>query len=74
MYGGVEVYLNEFVTSTVDGEEWSASRPGHFIYGESVPGIHSIGRWAGTWARLDAAEKRKIYCHWQESNPNSSVV
>jgi hypothetical protein len=29
-YWGVEVYLNEFLTSALDGGEWTASRPDHF--------------------------------------------
>jgi hypothetical protein len=31
MYGGVEVQLHSFLTSTVDGGEWSASRSFRFI-------------------------------------------
>lgn len=27
IYGGVEVYLNVFVASALDGEEWSAAHP-----------------------------------------------
>jgi hypothetical protein len=30
-YWDVELYLHTFLTSAVDGGEWSASRPGHFI-------------------------------------------
>jgi len=29
-YGGVEVYLYAFLTSALDGDEWSASRPSRF--------------------------------------------
>lgn len=42
-YWEVEVYLNEFVTSRLDRDEWSASHPGHLIYAERTPGIHWIG-------------------------------
>jgi hypothetical protein len=28
--GTVEVYLHAFLTSAVDGSDWSASRPGQF--------------------------------------------
>jgi hypothetical protein len=33
-HGGVDVHLHTFLTSTLDGFEWSASRPGH-----CTPGI-----------------------------------
>jgi hypothetical protein len=29
--GGVEVYLQAFLTSGQDGSEWSALRPGRFV-------------------------------------------
>jgi hypothetical protein len=29
--GGVEVQLQAFLISALDGDEWSSSRPGHFI-------------------------------------------
>jgi hypothetical protein len=55
-YGGVEVYIHAFLTSALVGGEWSASRPGRFPSGESVPRTHCMGPRAG----LNAAEKRKI--------------
>jgi len=33
-YGGVEVQLQTFLTSTLDGGEWSGLRPGRFTPGE----------------------------------------
>jgi len=33
MYWGMEVYLHAFLTSAVDGGEWSASQTNHFING-----------------------------------------
>jgi len=33
-YGGMEVYPHAFLTSVLDGGEWSASHPGRFIPGE----------------------------------------
>jgi len=30
-YGEVEVQLHSFLTLVLDGGEWLASRPGHFI-------------------------------------------
>jgi len=38
MYGGVEVLLDVFLTSALDGGEWSASRPGLFnLGGKELP-------------------------------------
>jgi hypothetical protein len=63
-----------FLTSALDESEWSASRPSHFIFGKMVPGIHRTGGWLGLTAGLDAIEKRKMPCLYQESNPSSSAV
>jgi hypothetical protein len=38
-YWAVEVYLHAFLTSALDGGEWSASRPGCFTPGRT-PDIH----------------------------------
>jgi hypothetical protein len=65
-YGGVEVYLHAFLTSALDGSEWSASRPGHFIHGERALGTHCIGGWVGSRVGLDAVAK--IPSHCRESN------
>jgi hypothetical protein len=63
-----------FLTSALDGGEWSASRPGRFTPGEIVPGTHWIGGWAGPGAGLDAMEKRKISYHFGESNRGRSTL
>jgi hypothetical protein len=39
---------------------WSASRPGCFTPGESVPGTHWIERWVSPRTGLDDVEGRKI--------------
>jgi hypothetical protein len=39
-YGGVDEYLHTFLTSALDGSEWSASCPGRFILVEKAPGTH----------------------------------
>jgi hypothetical protein len=44
-----------FLSSALDGSEWSASRSGRF-----TPGTHWIGDWVAPRARLDAVEKRKF--------------
>jgi hypothetical protein len=59
-YGGVEVLLHAFLNSELDGGEWSASRPGHFIPRERDPGIHCIGCWVGPRAGVDQVVKRKV--------------
>jgi hypothetical protein len=44
---GVEVYLHSFVTSALDGGEWSGSYPAHFRARKSVPRILYLeARWA----------------------------
>jgi hypothetical protein len=45
-----------FLTLTLDGCEWSASRPGRFTLGEKAPGTHCIRGWVGPRASLDAVE------------------
>jgi hypothetical protein len=44
-----------FLTSTLVGGEWSASRTGTF-----TPGTHWIGSWVGPRNGLDDAERRKF--------------
>jgi hypothetical protein len=41
-----------FLTSSLDGGEWSASHPSRFIAGEEVPTTHWIGCWVGPRAGL----------------------
>jgi len=42
-YWGVEVYLHALLTSALDGGEWSASCPGHFIPRERGPDTNWMG-------------------------------
>jgi hypothetical protein len=53
-YGGMEIYLDAFLTSVLDVGEWSASRPGCFILGKVW-----IGSCVDPRAHLDAVAKRK---------------
>jgi hypothetical protein len=48
-----------FLTSTLDGGEWLASRSSHFTPGEKAPGTHRIGGWVGPRTGLDDVERRK---------------
>jgi hypothetical protein len=43
-----------FLTFTLDGGEWSASRPGRFTLWERAPSTHSIGDWVDPRAGLAA--------------------
>jgi hypothetical protein len=72
--GGVEVWLHAFLTSALDGGEWSALRPGRFTSREKAPSTHWIGGWVGSRAVLDAVVKRKIPSLRRESNPRTPVV
>jgi hypothetical protein len=56
-YGGVELYLQAFLTFALDGGEWSASLPGRFTPREGAPDTHWIGGWMGPRAGLDAVMK-----------------
>jgi len=58
-YEGVQAQLHEFLTSALDGGEWSPSSPGRFI---SLSGSHSQ-------SGVSSAEKKS--CPFQESNPGS---
>jgi hypothetical protein len=51
-YGGVDVQIHIFLTSTLVGGEWSASCPCCF-----TPGTHFIGGWVDPRAGLDDMEK-----------------
>jgi hypothetical protein len=52
-YWGVEVKLHAFLTSALDGDEWSASRPGRFTPRERVPSTHWIGGWVSHFTHTD---------------------
>jgi hypothetical protein len=51
-YWRVKVYLHAFLTSALDGGEWSASRSGPF-----TPGTHWIGGWMDPRAEHGSEEK-----------------
>jgi hypothetical protein len=74
VYWGVEVYLHAFLTSALEGGEWSASRPGRSASRDRVPGPHWIGGWVGPRTVPDAVVKRRIPSPRQESNPRTPFV
>jgi hypothetical protein len=45
-----------FLTSAIDGGEWSDLRFGRFATGKRTPGTHWIGDWVGPTVDLDAFE------------------
>jgi hypothetical protein len=50
-------YSSIFLTSALDGGEWSASHPCRFIPMEIASSTHCIGLWMGSRTRLNATEK-----------------
>jgi hypothetical protein len=73
-YWGVEVWLHAFLTSALDGDERSASRPGRFTPTERAPGNHWIGGRVGSGAVLDAVVRRKIPRPRRELNSRAPIV
>jgi hypothetical protein len=57
-YGGMNVYIHVFLTWTLVGGEWSASRSCRFTPGEGPPGTHWSGGWMSPRTGLDDVEKR----------------
>jgi len=61
---GVEVYVHAFLTLSVDGDKWSAARPGHFTLREEL--TKRIEQEAG-WA------PEPVWTRWRrEKNPYTS--
>jgi hypothetical protein len=57
-----------FLTSVLDGDESSPSRPCRFTPEEKVLYTHCIGDWVGPGNCMEAVEKRKTL-HCRKSNP-----
>jgi hypothetical protein len=66
--------VEAFLTSALDGGEWSASRSGRFTPREIAPGIHWIGGWVGPRAILEDVVKRKIPSPRRESKTRTPIV
>jgi hypothetical protein len=45
--------LHAFLTTALDGDEWSGSRSGRFTHRERAPGTHWIGGWVSPKADMD---------------------
>jgi hypothetical protein len=63
-----------FLTSALDGGEWSASRPGRALPGERTPGTHFTGGWVGLSVGLYTEVRGKILCPCRGPNPDRPVV
>jgi hypothetical protein len=70
MYGGVEVQFNEFLTSALHGDGWSASAA--FSPRKAAPGTHWMGGLVDPRDSLKALKNRNLLPQW-ESSPDSSV-
>jgi hypothetical protein len=62
------------LTSALDGDEPSASRPGHVTLGKRIPCTHWTSGWIESKAGLDATEDRNVSCFCRKSNLYSSAV
>jgi hypothetical protein len=49
-----------FLTSALDGGEWSISLPCRFIPADTGPCTRRVGGWMGHTAGLDVMEKKEI--------------
>jgi hypothetical protein len=73
--GGEGYSFYSFLTSVLDGGEWSVSRPRpRFTPGERTPGTHCTGGWVGPRAGLDTEAIEKFLCLSRGSNPDLSVA
>jgi hypothetical protein len=63
-----------FLTSALDGGEWSASRPGRALPRGKTPGTHCTGGWVGLGAGLDTEDRGKSLWPCRGSNPDRPVV
>jgi hypothetical protein len=50
----------QFLTSALDGGQWSASHIRCFVPKERIPSIQCIGGWVAPSSDLDDLEKREI--------------
>jgi hypothetical protein len=55
-----------FLTTALDGGEWSGSRPGRFISGERAFGTHCAGAWLGARISTNAVVQRNIPCPYRK--------
>jgi hypothetical protein len=70
---GMKLELHPFLTSTVGGDEWRASRSDRFTTEEIPAGTRWIGDWPGPGPAPRCGEKKHLLQLW-ESSPDFSVV
>jgi hypothetical protein len=64
-----------FLTSALDGDEWSASRLSRFTSRERAPSTHCTGGWVGPRVVLDAVVERELLLlPATEPRPSSSLL
>jgi hypothetical protein len=62
------VQLHSFLTSALDGGEWSHLWPSNFIPGAVAPGTHCIHGWVGPRADIHTEAKRESFRPCREPN------
>jgi hypothetical protein len=70
--GRVEVQLHAFLTLTLDGGEWSASRPDRFNAEERNVSTHWIGGWVGP--RRGGVEKIPLFLNSKSGRLDHSLI
>jgi hypothetical protein len=68
----MEVKLQSFLTSALDGDGWSDSPSGRFTSGELAADTHCIAGTVDSRAGVGALKKRYISYSSRESNDHSS--
>jgi hypothetical protein len=69
----MRILLCSSAQGSIDGGEWSASRPGRALPRGKNPGTRWTGGWVGFRAGLDAGARRKILCLCRRLNPGRPV-
>jgi hypothetical protein len=64
-YWRSELQLHAFLTSALDGGEWSASRPGRFTPTERATVTHWIRGWVSTRACLDETKLKTSNMYYE---------
>jgi hypothetical protein len=64
-YGGVDVYIDVFLTSALVEGEWLASRQGRLVPRVRAPGAQLLGGWVGPRAGLSSVDKNIL--SWPET-------
>jgi len=71
-HGEEVIQNNTFVTSPLNGGEWSALHPGRFTLGKNPP--VPTGIWMCPTVGASTVKKIPIFCPWRESIQDSSDV